>query len=106
MRNPRDEGAHPSKSLGAPGEVVKMDRDQNLRVLIHFLPDADIRKTGSVIGWVHAALVFGQREQRRIPCLSSRTSGGIEWNTCIIAQLRPKNPVLHILMQVVNPHTG
>ena len=52
MRNPGDEGApiHPNRPLGAPGEVVKMGRDQALRVLINFLPDADIRKTGSVIG--------------------------------------------------------
>ena len=53
---------HPDRSLGAPGEVMNVDRDELLRVAIALFRDPKAGETWSVIGWVNAALVLGKRD--------------------------------------------
>src|ERR1700733_13404530 len=67
---------HPDGSLRRLPGNVRVESDQLLRVPIHFLPDAQVRRaTPGVIGGMRTALILRQREQRCIPAIASKACG-------------------------------
>ena len=77
---------HPDRSLGAPGEVMNMNRDQLLRVAIALFPDAKTGEARCVIRWMHAALILGKRDERRVPGVGAESSGVREWDAAVVTQ--------------------
>src|SRR6266850_4711656 len=78
-----------------------------LRVLIHFLPDAQIRRPPRrVVCRMRLALMFGQREQRRIPAVGSQTSRIIDGKAEIVADFRTRNALRLVLVKSWSPFSG
>ena len=89
---------HPDGALGRlPGNVGVIG-DQLLRVAVHFLPDAQVGGSApGVVGRVRAALILGQREQRRIPAIAAQARRVVDRQSEIVADIRargcaPENP--------------
>src|SRR5580658_1970757 len=76
---------HPYGTLGAPREVVRVNGDERLRILVELLPDAHAGEAGDVIGWVDAALILGQRDERCIPGVGAVARGVIDGDAEVIA---------------------
>src|ERR1700722_721217 len=77
---------HPDGALGAPGEVMRVDGDQLLRILIKLFPHADAGEAGNIIGRVNAALIFRQRDERCIPSIGAVARGIPDGDSEVIAQ--------------------
>ena len=89
---------HPNGSLRRlPGNVGVIG-DQLLGVAVHFLPDAQVGGAApGVIGRMRAALILGQRQQRRVPAIAAQARRVVDRQPEIVADIRarecaPENP--------------
>jgi len=94
---------HPDGSLRSPREMVEVDSHQVLGVSVIFFPNPDIGEGRGIVGGMHAALVFGEREQRRVPSLAPQAIGGIDRKPGIVAQFRTGKTVREILIKLILP---
>ena len=95
---------HPDGALGGPGEVMDMDGDQVLRVAVAVFPHPDVGETEGVVGGMHAALVFRQRDERRVPTHGAQAVGVVDGQPSVIAQFGTGQPVREILVQSRGPN--
>ena len=95
---------HPDGSLGRLPGNVRVIGDQLLRVAVHFLPDAQVRRTApGVIGRMRAALILGQREQGRIPAIAPQARGVVDGQPEIIADIGPRDALQKIFVKLGRP---
>ena len=90
---------HPDRALGAPREVVDLDGDELLRVPVALFPDADRREAGRVVGGVDAALVLGQRDERRVPGVGAEPHGVGDRDAGVVAELGARQTVGFVLVE-------
>ena len=78
---------HPDRALRVPCEMLDVDRDELLRRRVDLVPHADVGEAVRVVRRMHAALIIGQREDRRAPALRARAVGGVERQPGVVAEL-------------------
>src|SRR5690606_532132 len=87
-----------------PGEVLQAQGDQLFGVGVALFPDADVGEAVGVVGGVHAALVFGQGDQRGAPALRAQAVGVVDGQAAVVAQLRAREAVRPVLGVSARPH--
>ena len=90
---------HPDRPLGAPGEMVRVDRDELLRRGVALFPDAHAGEARHVVGRMHAALVFRQRDERRVPGVGAQAYRVVHRQPGVVAELGTEQAIGPILLE-------
>src|SRR2546422_958549 len=98
---------HPDRSFRSLPRDVRMICNELLRVLIDFLPHAQIRRAPrGVVRRMRLALMLRQREQRRIPAVASQAGCIVDWKAEVVADFRTGNALRLIFMKPRSPFSG
>src|SRR5262249_10236988 len=90
---------HPDSAFRSPCEMMRVNRNELLRVRVPLFPDQHSAKARNVIRRVYAALIFRKRDERRIPRVCSKTRGIVQRNSGVVPKLGTEETIRPILMQ-------
>ena len=95
---------HPDRPLGLLPRDVRVVRHELLRRAVELAPDAQVGGAARrVVGGVRLALVFGQREDRRVPAVPVQAARFVDREAEIVADVRPWNALRLILVEPRRP---
>ena len=81
------------------GADVMLDRDELLRVRVPIFPDAEVQRTAIDVGRdVHAALLFRQRDPRRIPAVGELPRRRVDRQAEIVAEVGARNALRKVFL--------
>ncbi len=79
--------------------MVGVDRDELLRRGIPLFPDAHAGEARDVVGRVHPALIFRQRDERRVPRVGAQPDRVVHRQPGVVAELGAEQAIGPILLE-------